>query len=170
MQTFHKLKTTKKGAIGERIIEQFLQKWRWRYKAAPKQSHLVDFRAVTDKGEAVAVEVKTYPRRATRNDTGIDAADHKKYMAMECRVLLLFVDQFEQMIYGQWLDQLHVTAQDGNKVYFHLSYMKLVRALQAHEQAALSKYALDSRYKRTERYFSTQRVKNRQIHVKTKEL
>jgi hypothetical protein len=152
---FSELPTTKKGDIGEAIIKRILSGWNWQYKPAPPCAHVIDFEAVTDKGEALAVEVKTYPRRAYTNDTGIDAADFETYTGLDTDVLLIFVDQFERCIYGERLSRLSAFAQyDGAKVYFPLHLFRVVRKLKPSELKQLNKYPISPIYRRTARFFS----------------
>ena len=156
---FTDLKTTKKGRIGERIVCELLEKWRWRYKEAPNRSHLVEFVAETSRGERVAVEVKTYPRRAFKFDTGIDAADFEKYSNMRMDVILIFIDQFERCIYGQRLSNLQSGLHHKGKVYFRLDKMRLIRWLTVSELRQLSKHKISACYEGRERYFMKHRVK-----------
>lgn len=148
---FADLKTTKKGRIGERIVRGLLEQWNWSYKEAPNRSHAIDFMAINCEGDCIGVEVKTYPRRASKLDTGIDGADFTKYRQLRtnrCKdVLLIFIDQFERCIYGQWLSVLEQAAyREGGKVYFKLDRMRRVRWLTAAELSELSKYPLSAYY------------------------
>ena len=154
--SFLNLRTTRKGATGERIIEQWIKAKGWQYEAAPDRAHKVDFHVNMD-GEQIAIEVKTYARRYSSTDTGIDVKDYSTYYHMHVRVLLLFVDPFEGAIYGQWVNRLAVDSSGAGKVYFRLHQFKLLRALTASEQAELSKYPLPGNYAHTRRYFTGKR-------------
>jgi len=114
--------TTKKGNIGE--------------------PHTVDFFAQYKGKKLFAVEVKTYPRRALYDQTGIDAADYDTYLHMlkeqDIDTVVVWVDEFEQMIYQNRISILQRFAQpkDG-KVYFGLGAMRKVRRLNAEEVRAI---------------------------------
>ena len=153
--SFLNLRTTCKGAIGERIIERLIQANGWRYEAAPDAPHQVDF-FVTIDGERIAVEVKTYARRYAKADTGIDAADYRTYSRMNVRVLLIFVDSFEQCIYQQWVHRLHVTSTAHGKVYFALHQFSVLRALTTSELSELNRYKLSAKYALTRRHFGAE--------------
>ena len=153
--SFLNLRTTRKGAIGEQIIKDWIKAKGWQYEAAPDRAHTVDFHVNMD-GEQIAIEVKTYARRYSSTDTGIDVKDYSTYCGMHLRVLLLFVDPFEQAIYGQWINRLAVDSSGGGKVYFRLHQFRVLRALTASELARLDKYTLSSRYALTEPYFEQQ--------------
>jgi hypothetical protein len=157
---FTDLKTTQKGRIGERIVRGLLDRWGWRYKEAPNRSHLIDFVAVTARGEHLGVEVKTYPRRAFKKDTGIDAADFEKYSNMGMDAILIFVDQFEGCIYGQRLSNIKDHAfREGWKVYFPLERMQPIRRLSASELKQLARYPLSTHYVNTKRHFIRESAK-----------
>lgn len=152
---FKKLETTKKGRIGELIVKKLFDKWGWQYKEAPNRAHGVDFRVITHRGEKIGVDAKTYPRRACCHDTGIDYADFKKYLRFNGPVLLIFIDQYERMIYGQYLSKvLQKRLRVKDKIYFRLSDMKPVRALTEKEQKQLSKYKLPDFYAEADSFFN----------------
>ncbi len=152
---FKKLRTTKKGRIGELIVKKLFDKWGWQYREAPNRAHGIDFRVITHKGKKIGVDAKTYPRRACCHDTGIDYADFLKYRRFNGDVLLIFIDQFEGMIYGQYLEKmLQKRLRIKNKVYFRLSDMTVVRPLTEKEQKQLKKYKLPDFYAEAESFFN----------------
>ncbi|WP_293571877.1 hypothetical protein [Phaeodactylibacter sp.] len=151
---FKKLRTTKKGRIGELIVKKLFDKWGWQYKEAPNRAHGIDFRVITHRGERIGVDAKTYPRRACCQDNGIDYADFRKYLRFNGRVLLIFIDQYEGMIYGQYLDELKQRLRVKDKVYFRLSDMTVVRPLTEKEQKRLSKYKLPDFYAEADSFFN----------------
>lgn len=122
MSAFTDLPTTRRGEIGERLVLDRLRKQGYVIYPAPPAAHLVDAFAwregLTD---AVAIEVKTYPRRRCCEDTGVDAADWSRYTAMSTRVLLFFVDVVQRSIYyADVVDLEPCAAHEAGKVYFPL--------------------------------------------------
>lgn len=161
MKDFNELSTTKKGDIGEAIVQAQLIQWNYTLYQAPKSAHPVDCIAWKN-GTFTAVEVKTYPRLFSRPVTGIDEADYKSYQAIEQRycmpVKLFFVDEAEAAIYGATVRNLSraVKCKKG-KAYFPLSCMKFVRRLSANELESIYKFSnVDySKYITLPKYFSS---------------
>lgn len=157
MSAFHELATTRKGTAGEQIARRILERLGWIiYTPETKGPHPIDFLAWKG-GKLRAFDVKTYPRRRWRDDTGIDAADLGKYRRFSATtatpVTILFVDAVEGMIYGASLATLakNATIQDG-KAYFPLSTMQVCHTLTPAELVAIGKPG--ERYADAPRYFT----------------
>ena len=108
---FNCLHTTRKGTIAERFVRDVLISKGWHiYTYAAEQSHPVDMIAITDNGRLIAVEVKCKSARIYYTDTGIDRNDYYAYHDFQSQhnlpVLLLFVDNNNQSVYGNYLDHL----------------------------------------------------------------
>ena len=157
MSAFHELPTTRKGTAGEEIARRVLERMGWIiYTPETKGPHPIDFLAWKG-GKLRAFDVKTYPRRARYNDTGIDAADLAKYQQFSATtatpVTILFVDVVESVVYGAGLDALAKNATiEGGKAYFPLSTMQVCHSLTPEEMAAIGKPG--ERYADAPRYFT----------------
>ena len=108
---FNCLHTTRKGTIAERYVRDVLISKGWHiYTYAAEQSHPVDMIAITPDNRLVAVEVKCKSARIYYTDTGIDRNDYYAYHNLQTQlnlpVLLLFVDNNNQSVYGNYLDHL----------------------------------------------------------------
>lgn len=134
MKTFSRLRTTKKGKVGEKIIKGILKE-RGLFVYVPESgSHPFDFMCSLNGAHFFAVEVKTYPRLHSRPQTGIDRKDWIGYTGalektgVDC--VLFFVDQFEELIYYRKISDLIQYAQvQRKKVYFPLGAFKIERKL-----------------------------------------
>jgi len=160
MTAFAQLRTTRKGAIGERIVKRYLTRKGWQVYTPDDGPHLVDFLAMRPNGKTIAVDVKTYPRQYVRNYTGIDKADYLKYItyAKENPVKLFFVDEVERMIYGADISDLEdVATESKGKVYFPLEAMTSVQTLSPTEVQQIRRVSsVDySLYDRVPRWFVT---------------
>lgn len=162
---FNDLDTTKKGDIGEEIILGLLQEGGWTpYKVACDCPHPFDYFSFnSSQNRTVFFEVKTYPRRASYNDTGIDLPDYHKYLSfsdLDCyEFILFFVDEFEQCIYCQNIRKLSphgVIREDHGKVYFPLAMLKKCRNLYSDELQRLREISkVDQvKYASTKRHFT----------------
>jgi hypothetical protein len=134
MTDFKALQTTQKGDIGERIVLGLLNCWGFRVYHPGEGSHPIDFLAIDRAGKLTAVDVKTYPRLHSRDQTGIDLADYQSYTrlskTLQAPVKLFFVDEVEGIVYGQRLDELsHYRTERNGKVYFPLSQMVVAKTL-----------------------------------------
>lgn len=128
------MKTVKKGYIGEQIARGILErKGLIIYSCDQDRPHVVDFYCQYPGKDLFAVEVKTYPRQYAYTRTGIDSKDFTTYLDLWKRgieVLIFFVDQYEQCVYQQRISVLKNFKQPGgDKVYFPLGCMKLLRKL-----------------------------------------
>lgn len=157
---FVEMATTKKGGIGEAIILEMLRRRGYVVYPAPDEDrgHLVDFFTYNPKeGTAALIEVKTYPRRAFHQDTGIDEADLWKYSRQCLPVILFFVDEVEECIYCARLEDLAPYATlEGGKAYFPLHLFRVVRRLTPAELARIRKHPTQVAYRNVKRFFTAQ--------------
>ena len=148
MNNFTAMKTSRKGAIGERIVFNILSKLGFAiYQPVNDVAHLVDY--LTSRGGTLplqAVEVKTYPRLYAAAYTGIDKKYWECYNELLTRhaihTRLYFVDEVEACVYGQYVSNLlsHATIK-ANKLCFPLAKMKVVRKLSEGEVKAIKKHS-----------------------------
>lgn len=109
---FRERETTRKGVIGESLIEKFFMELGYIiYKPINDGAHLIDYILVSpDKKTSIAVDIKTKPRRSRYPDTGIEQCHFEEYLEYSKRhnikVLILFVDEEQGLIYGNSLDNL----------------------------------------------------------------
>jgi hypothetical protein len=95
----------------------------------------VDFITIRSKEgyyEFTAVEVKTYPRQFAYERTGVDNPDFYSYkeLAKTMRVVIFFVDAYEEAIYCLLFSDVYDRAIfDRTKVYFDLAECTKVRGL-----------------------------------------
>jgi hypothetical protein len=155
---FLQLKTSLKGAIGERIVDELMRRRGWRFQAWDKESggsHTHD-RTVFDPADRrlFGVEVKTYPRRAFRFDTGVNKEHYFEYCRLDdsgLDVLILWADEEIGTVYGNFISQLRREHRNprlrdrgisyprvepsvtGEKVYFSMHLMKKYGELTAAE-------------------------------------
>jgi hypothetical protein len=126
-----KMKTVKKGDIGEKLIERLLQQKDLAvYRPVNDGAHVVDFYCQKKGRRVFAVEAKTYPRYYTFEATGIDLKDFEVYSDLLARqgidTVIFWIDEFEQAIYYQRISILKGFAmkpKDG-KISFPLGAMK----------------------------------------------
>ena len=155
---FEELATTRKGDIGERIVKSYLTKREMTIYSTDSGPHPIDFVAIDQAGKLFFVEVKTYPRRAKKSDTGIDLADWYKYAEIERIgvVWLFFIDEFEGCCYVCSLSDLkRNNTTQGEKIYFDLSLFKVLFWLDRgdlNEIRKASKVNMEQ-YKGTKRHF-----------------
>lgn len=121
--------TTKKGNLGEELIDSFLLKKNCVfYRPAVNGSHLFDrfcYKIENGKQLTFIVEIKTKPRRSAYPDTGIEIKHYDKYKNFSkqhnFQVWLFFVDEALKSVYGNELKILEqkIEVKDGN---YNLSY------------------------------------------------
>jgi hypothetical protein len=155
--TFQQLPTTRRGDVGEVIADRYFDAQGWHsYKPPTGPPHPVD-RVLMTKSGIFAVDVKTYARQFSRPSTGIDTADHKKYLTIEdggLPVVLFFIDPFEGCIYSGRISQLrHVATNVNEKTYYPLTAMRFTRRLTEQERKLLHAPA-DPRYTFTQPFFA----------------
>ncbi len=145
---FNNLPTTKLGNIGEGFISEFCRAKKARsYGPSMDGSNPVDSFCINESLRVFGIEVKTKARLSMENATGYDEDDHKKYLAMDVPVYILFVDYLYRKIYGQWvkkLDKVKQSFADGLLI-FPLEEMEIYRELTKDEIKELSE-ASNSNY------------------------
>ena len=160
--SFEDFKSTNKGEYGEAIVDEILAKKGYTIYSPVAGSHLID-RFVVKKGKVYGLDVKTKPKRKFYPDTGFDVADYEKYKKLRAEhnmeVLIVFVDEDEGSVYGNFLSKLEVPYEDNrnsypfksppdrhNKVciYFPISNMSTIRNLTEKEIEILK--SLSSNY------------------------
>ena len=134
MGNFNELTTTKKGDLGESIVDAYIKsKGIVPYKPDADQPHPFDrLCASADKKNLYIVEVKTKAKRKRYPDTGIDISAfdgyndiQKKYNIM---VFMFFVDEEAGEIYGGLLNEIskkHYVFDSGR----HLGYPLRARGI-----------------------------------------
>jgi hypothetical protein len=158
---FKDLATTKQGTAGEAIAMQyFVSRGYIPYPVGIDGPHPVDFIVYNPaSGKFIAVEVKTYPRLFSSEETGIDSADYKAYIELERKnkleVWLLFVDVFEGGIYGAYLSHLRPGARLAKgKTYFPLARFLRLHGLNPAEMETLEPIPHPAKYRFVRRVFN----------------
>lgn len=116
MTAFRDLNTTRKGELGEKIVERWLQQKGWViYRPADDgQHHPVDCFATERRNpsNSCIVEMKAKPHRIKYPDTGVDLAHWRIYLTLEEQhqkpMFIAFVDEFDSEVYGNFLHKLEV--------------------------------------------------------------
>jgi len=156
---FTDLSTAKKGRKGELLVRAYLKTRNVVIYEPDIGPHPCDFIIYSRKeGAFFHVDAKTYPRRYSRPETGIDLADWIKYQqlseAAQTVFYLIFVDVFEGKMYGATIDRLVDTAHaEGDKIYFPLSRFTELKTLTREELEQLPGIKNAERYSRVKRYF-----------------
>ena len=160
MTAFAQLTTTRRGTVGEDIAKAFfVRRGCVPFGPAVDGSHPIDLTLLTPKGDLVLVDVKTYPRRYVRPETGIDQPDWQTYQHLAMRnpgivVYLLFVDAFERAMYGGRVEELSSCARpEGGKVYFPLGALQHVSCLSAEEVRRIGPPKDATRYRHVTPYY-----------------
>lgn len=110
-KNFKDRNTTKKGAIGERIVKDILENAGWVvYVPVTNKAHAFDILAIKDKTKIKAIEVKTKARLNNWPAQGIDRRHYEEYIkisqAMCVDLWLFFVDDKDGSVHGQNLRKL----------------------------------------------------------------
>lgn len=106
--------TTKKGQIGEAIVDAWIiSKGFVPYRPVNGCKHPFDrLVASADKRRLCIVEVKTKPRREAYPDTGIEPRHFNDYQHVTTQhrmpLFLAFVDEVQAVVYGNWWSKLLV--------------------------------------------------------------
>lgn len=160
MTAFAQLPTTRRGTVGEDIAKAFfVRRGCTPFGPVVDGSHPIDLTLLTPKGDVVLVDVKTYPRRYVRPETGIDLPDWHTYQHLAERnpgvtVYLLFVDPFERAMYGGAITSLVDHArEEGSKVYFPLKALRVVSWLEPHEVRKIGPPKDAGRYRHVKPYY-----------------
>lgn len=160
---FLKLREVKKGAYGEYLAKKyFVEEHYIIYRPTINGSHGFDFFLYdNEKEKYIAVEVKTKAKCRNYPETGFNQNVYERYCQLSNEynmpVLVVFVDEDEKRMYGNYLSELckpifideekaghypkFKPSSDGTKnlVYFHMSSMNTFRALTDNEVAQLKK-------------------------------
>jgi len=155
---FEELTTTRKGAIGERIVKEWMTFRDMVVYQVEGARHPVDFIAIDQRNEMFFAEVKTYPRRAINTDTGIDIGDWYKYLeiASKCVLWVFFVDEIEGCCYvGSFEDMQREHSIEGDRVYFPLSLFHVLFTLTRNDLNEIRKVSKVNRsqYDGVKRFF-----------------
>lgn len=121
-----------KGNIGEQIIKKYFEERNYVvYKPITKGSHKVDYIVHSwENKNIVAVECKTKKRMAKMNYTGFETRSFNEYkdlyLRYNIRTFIFFIDEFEEAVYGGFLDELgdEKYINDNKIVLFRLENMK----------------------------------------------
>lgn len=151
----------KKGDIGERYAKEFLERKGFIiYVPVTNGPHKIDYFAHSgSKKRVIAVDAKTKKRMARYCETGINTSTLIHYKEIMERhnmpVYLYFVDDFEECIYGQWLEKLGDGTERKNVTLWHLSKMEFIRELNKDEVEELRLYSQKDNYDYTDvqKYF-----------------
>lgn len=148
--SFADKRTTRLGAVGERIVDEHLAAKGF-VPYAPSLSdcpHAFDRLIVKrNKREVFIAECKTKPQRVRYPDQGIDIRHYNEYRYIQdkygLRTFLFFVDSDRAAVYGHWLDVLDEPREvevrpretrqypwrSGGIIYFPTEIMRHIRNL-----------------------------------------
>lgn len=121
---FTALRTKKTGDVGERIAHGIMQRQGLIPYSQPLGGAPIDFLCLkpTEYGfEVAGIEVKTYARRFSCYQTGVDTADYWTYkdLAKIMPLSIIFIDPFERCIYGlAFREHQDKALFEPGKVYF----------------------------------------------------
>ena len=137
----------KKGSVGERVVQRFLEKKGFVvYKAITQGAHAFDMLAIKGKKKLIVAEVKSKARRNFYPDTGINYRHYQEYKRIaenhNLPIFIFFVDEMMGKVYGNVLSVLEEPCQvkhngkilsypivSGGIIYFPLCKMKQVATL-----------------------------------------
>jgi len=155
---FNELKQTKKGDVGENIINQMLKEKGYTvYSPSHTEGHLFDNFAIHNQTfKQLFFETKTYARMNKFEANGIDASDWKKYnelLGVGIDILLFFIDEhpLQQSIYCAKISELQEQKKVNNinypnqliaknKVLFSLDSFRYVRNITEKELVEIKLY------------------------------
>ncbi len=159
---FEELVTTKKGNLGEDLLDKYLEsKGLVIYRPKEGKAHPFDrLCASADKRHLVIAECKTKPARLYYPDTGINVSHYEDYLYVrnhyKVNIWIYFVDEYKKMIYGNPLEKLESPRRifhngkeieypliDRGIIYFPLIAMEVVAKID--EESALKLQQLSSR-------------------------
>lgn len=103
----------KKGAIGELIIKQLLERKNYVvYQPMTEGAHAFDMLAIKNKESAIALDVKAKAPMNILPATGVNQKAFNEYMSFSIKhkmpFWLFFVDEANKLIYGNTLEQLEL--------------------------------------------------------------
>jgi len=156
----------KKGAIGERIVNEILSKKGYIvYRPISDGAHKIDFFAHKESAEKkiICIEAKAKKRMAKYYETGFNFNAYLHYKEIQEKhnidTYVYFIDDFEGCIYGAWLNDLgegrQVPGDTGLVIVWDLSKMELYRKLTENELIELKQYTKNGSYdySKIEKYF-----------------
>jgi len=152
----------KKGNIGESYVKLFLEKMGFIvYAPITEGSHKIDFFAHHgDKKNVISIEAKAKKRMAIYEETGFNYNAYLHYLEIQKKhnipTYIYFIDEFEECIYGQWLEKLGEGIIRKNVIVWNLSKMQFLRWLTKDEIEELKKYTAKDNYdySKVNKYFS----------------
>jgi len=159
----------KKGMIGEKYVQEFLGKKGFIiYKPITEGSHKIDF--FTHHGEqkrVVCVEVKAKRRMAKYQKTGFNYDCYLQYKELwdkhKIPTYVFFIDDFEECIYGNWLNELGEGWRPPNYnkvIVWDLDKMKFLRKLTPVEIFEANQYTKENYdYSKVSKYFLNNQLK-----------
>lgn len=146
-----------RGRIGEAWVREYLEASAMHvYAPGAVGRHPIDFFVVGADCVPWACDVKTYPRRAFFQDTGIDAADWKKYadIALNVPVRVFFADAFERCVYSVEVPGTGPNVKEsGGKVYVPLSSARFEFCLTEERVRVISSLDTGVSYRHTRLFF-----------------
>lgn len=154
----------KKGAIGEAIVNEILTKKGYIvYRPITDGAHKIDFFAHQKDAlkQIICIEAKAKKRMAVYRETGFnyDAYIHYKEIQYKHSVdtYVYFIDDFEECIYGAWLNDLGEGTVRKNVITWDLNKMELHRKLTQQELIEIRKYTKKENYdySKTKRHFNS---------------
>jgi hypothetical protein len=158
-------KEVRKGNIGERILRELFEVDGYIcYRVITDGPHLIDYFLHKEDKEIMAAEIKTKRRRAKYPDTGVNTRNFREYERLadnhNMRIKIIFVDDHERAIYGEWFDELRKFAYEhGAQTYFPLDKMEFVRKLTDAEVEELKKYTTENYdYTSVPKFFETNKT------------
>jgi len=156
----------KKGAIGERIVNEILSNFGYIvYRPISDGAHKIDFFAHKESAEKkiICIEAKAKKRMAKYYETGFNYNAYLHYKEIQEKhhidTFVYFIDDFEECIYGQWLNNLGegrtIPGKTGIVIVWDLCKMQLFRKLTNEELIELSQYTKNGSYdySTVEKYF-----------------
>lgn len=156
----------KKGAIGERIVNEILTKKGYIvYRPITGGSHKIDFFAhsADRQKQIICIEAKAKKRMAVYCETGFNYNAYLHYKEIQGKnkidTYVYFIDDFEECIYGAWLTDLGEGTRRGNNgddvIVWNLSKMELYRKLTTLELEELKLITKPNKYNynNVEKYF-----------------
>jgi hypothetical protein len=139
MEDWQEKKEVKKGNIGEKIVQDFLEQNNFiLYKPVTNGAHKIDYFAHSGQNKSViCCEVKTKARMAWKCKTGFNISCYNHYNELKIKhninTFIFFVDDFEKCVYGQWLHLLNNPEYIKDSIVWPLNQMKLIRKLNEYE-------------------------------------
>ena len=148
-------KTVKKGNVGEAALDRWLKENNYISYSPPKDSaHPFDrLCAAPNKRTIFVADAKAKPARKFYPDTGIDIRHYNEYLYLSDKysmdVLLVFVDQNQRRMYGNFLRVLdqprgRYPFEERGIRYWPLKAMRHIGNLLDSEVAALKKHSTNN--------------------------